>query len=71
MAAVLCYAAMITFSYFLFEAVYAHSAGTADVSFDNDHEHGRIISASELFLSITSFTAGLAIGMALLFRKGR
>jgi hypothetical protein len=62
---------MITFLSFLFEAAYAHSTGTADVSIDNDHEHGRIISASELFLSITSFTAGLAIGMALLFRKRR
>jgi hypothetical protein len=63
-AAVLCYAAIITFSSFFVETVYAHSSGSS-----NNHEHGRIVSVSELLLSVTPFTAGLAIGFTLLFCK--
>ena len=35
----------------------------------NNHEHGRIISVSELFLTVTAVTAGLAIGFTFLFWK--
>jgi hypothetical protein len=68
-AAVLCYAAIITFSSFFVETVYAHSSGSAGGSSSNNHEHGRIVSVSELLLSVTPFTAGLAIGFTLLFWK--
>lgn len=67
-AAVLCYAAIITFSSFLVETVYAHSSsGSADSS--NNHEHGRIVSVSELLLTVTPYAAGLAIGFTFLFWK--
>jgi hypothetical protein len=67
-AAVLCYAAIITFSSFLVETVYAHSSsGSAGSS--NNHEHGRIVSVSELLLTVTPYTAGLAIGFTFLFWK--
>jgi hypothetical protein len=62
-AAVLCYAGIITFSSFLVETVYAHSSGS------NNHEHGRIVSVSELLLTVTPVTAGLAIGFVFLLRK--
>lgn len=68
-AAVLCYAAIITFSSFLVETVYAHSSSSADSS--NNHEHGRIVSVSELLLTVTPYTAGLAIGFTFLFWKGK
>jgi hypothetical protein len=67
-AAVLCYAAIITFSSFFVETVYAHSSGSAGGS-SNNHDHGRIVSVSELLLSVTPFTTGLAIGFTLLFWK--
>jgi hypothetical protein len=68
-AAVLCYAAIIiTFSSFLVETVYAHSIGS-DGGGSNNHEHRRIVSVSELFLTITPVTAGLAIGFIFLFWK--
>lgn len=68
-AAVLCYAAVITtFPSFLVETVYAHSIGSAGSS--NNHEHGgRIISLSELLLTVTPYTVGLAIGITFLFWK--
>ena len=56
-AAVLCYAAVITFSTFLVESVYAHGSGSAGGSSNNNHDHGRIVSVSELLLSVTPFTA--------------
>jgi uncharacterized membrane protein (Fun14 family) len=65
-ATVLCYAAIITFSSFSVGTVYAHSIGSGAGS---NHEHGRIVSLSELFLTVMPFTAGLAIGFVLLFRK--
>ena len=64
-AAVLCYAATITFSSFLVEAVYAHSSSSST----NNHEHGIVISVSELLLQFTPFTAGLVIGFLFLFWK--
>jgi hypothetical protein len=69
-AAVLCYAAIIiiTFSSFSVETVYAHSIGSGGGG-SNNHEHRRIVSVSELFLTITPVTAGLAIGFIFLFRK--
>jgi hypothetical protein len=68
-AAVLCYAAIIiTFSSFLVETVYAHSIGS-DGGGSNNHEDRRIVSVSELFLTITPVTAGLAIGFIFLFWK--
>ena len=64
-AAVLCYAAtIITFSSFLVEAVYAHSSSGSST---NNHEHGIVISVSELLLQFTPFTAGLVIGFLFLF----
>jgi hypothetical protein len=66
-AAVLCYAAIITFSSFSVETVYAHSIGSSSGS--NNHEHRRIVSVSELFLTVTPVTAGLAIGFTFLFWK--
>jgi hypothetical protein len=65
-ATVLCYAAIITFSSFSVGTVYAHSIGSGASS---NHEHGRIVSLNELFLTVLPFTAGLAIGFAFLFRK--
>jgi hypothetical protein len=67
-AAVLCYAAIITFSSFSVETVYAHSIGSGGGS-SNNHEHRRIVSVSELFLTVTPVTAGLAIGFTFLFWK--
>ena len=64
---VLCYAAITTFSSFLVETVYAHSVGSAGSS--DNHEHGRIVSVSELLLTVTPYTAGLAIGFTFLFWK--
>jgi hypothetical protein len=67
-AVVLCYAAVITFSSFLVETVYAHDIGSAGSS--NNHERGgRIVSVSELLLTVTPYTAGLAIGFTFLFWK--
>jgi hypothetical protein len=67
-AVVLCYAAVITFSSFLVETVYAHNIGSSGSS--NNHEHGgRIVSVSELLLTVTPYTAGLAIGFTFLFWK--
>jgi hypothetical protein len=60
--------AIITFSSFLVETVYAHSSGSAGIS-SNNHDHGRIVSVSELLLSVTPYTAGLIIGFTLLFWK--
>jgi hypothetical protein len=70
-AAVLCYAAIITFSSFSVETVYAHSIGgsSGSGSGSNNHEHRRIVSVSELFLTVTPVTAGLAIGFTFLFWK--
>ena len=65
-AVLLCYAAIITFSSFLVETVYAHSIGNGGT---NNHEHRRIVSVSELFLTVTPVTAGLAIGFTFLFWK--
>jgi hypothetical protein len=65
-AAVLCYSAIITFSSFLLETVYAHSSSAGS---SNTHEHGRIVSVSELMLQVTPFTAGLVIGFMFLFWK--
>ena len=42
--------------------------GTAGSS-NNNHEHGRIISISELFLTVTPLTVGLAMGFTFLFWK--
>jgi hypothetical protein len=64
---VLCYAAITTFSSFLVETVYAHSVGSAGSS--NNHEHGRIVSVSELLFTVTPYTAGLAIGLTFFFWK--
>jgi hypothetical protein len=64
---VLCYAAIIIFSSFLVETAYAHSTGSVGSS--NNHEHGRIVSVSELLLTVTPYTAGLAIGFTFLFWK--
>jgi hypothetical protein len=36
----------------------------------NNHEHGRIISVSELFLTVTAVTAGSAIGFSFCSGKG-
>jgi hypothetical protein len=69
MAAVLCYSAIITFSSFLVETVYAHNTGSAGSININNHQHGRIVSVSELLLQVTPFTAGLAMGFSLLFWK--
>jgi hypothetical protein len=66
-AVVLCYAAITTFSSFLVETVYAHSVDSAGSS--NNHEHGRIVSVSELLFTVTPYTAGLAIGFTFLFWK--
>jgi hypothetical protein len=66
-AAVLCYAAIITFSSFLVETVYAHSIDSGGSN--NNHEHRRIVSVSELLLTVTPVTAGLAIGFTFLFWK--
>ena len=63
MAAVLWYFAIITFSSFQVEAVYAHSGSS------NNHEHGRIVSVSELLLQVTPFAGGLATGFTFLFWK--
>ncbi|HEX6281475.1 MAG TPA: hypothetical protein VFZ67_04550 [Nitrososphaera sp.] len=68
-AAVLCYAAIITFSSFLVETVYAHSSSSGSAGSSNNHEHGRIVSVSELLLTVTPYTAGLAIGFTFLFWK--
>jgi hypothetical protein len=65
-AAVLCYAAIVTFSTFLVETVYAHSSSSGSSSSIN-HDHGRIVSVSELLPSVTLYTAGLVIGFTLLF----
>ena len=67
MAVVLCYSAIITFSSFLGEAVYAHSGSSSSSS--NTHEHGRIVSVSELLLQVTPFAGGLATGFTFLFWK--
>jgi len=45
----------------------AHSVGSAGSS--NNHEHGRIVSVSELLLTVTPYTSGLAIGFTFLFWK--
>jgi hypothetical protein len=66
-AAALCYAAIFTFSTFLVESVYAHSSSSAGSSGSINHDHGRIISVSELLPSVTLYTAGLVIGFTLLF----
>jgi hypothetical protein len=63
MAVVFCYSAIITFSSFLGEAVYAHSGSS------NNHGHGRIVSVSELLLQVTPFAGGLATGFTFLFWK--
>jgi hypothetical protein len=68
-AVVLCYFTTITFSSFLVETVYAHSAGSVAGTDSNNHDHRRVVSVSELLLQVTPFTAGLAIGFALLFWK--
>jgi hypothetical protein len=68
MAVVLCYSALITYSSFLGEAVYAHSSST-DSANGNSHDHGRIVSVSELLLQVTPFAGGLATGFAFLFWK--
>ena len=65
-AAVLCYAAILTFSTFLVETVYAHGI-SAGSSGSINHDHGRIVSVSELLPSVTIYTAGLVIGFTLLF----
>jgi hypothetical protein len=67
MRAVLCYAVIITFSSFLVETVYAHNSDSAGRS--NNHEHGRIVSVSEILLTVTPYTVGLAIGFTFLFWK--
>ena len=70
MAVVLCFSAMITFSSFLGEAVYAHSSSsTTDSANGNNHDHGRIVSVSELLLQVTPFAGGLATGFTFLFWK--
>ena len=51
-AVVLCYSAIVTFSPFLGEAVYAHSAS------NNNHEHGRIVSVSEFMPQVTPLQEG-------------
>jgi hypothetical protein len=66
-AAIICYSAIMTFSSFLVEMVYAHSSSAGSSS--NNHEHGRIVSVSELMLQVTPFTAGLVIGFMFLFWK--
>ena len=69
-AAVICYAAIVTFSTFLVETVYAHSSSSsssAGSSGSINHDHGRIVSVSELLPSVTLYTAGLVIGFTLLF----
>jgi hypothetical protein len=69
-AVVLCYSAIITFSSFLGEAVYAHSGGGSTGSGNsNNHEHGRVVSISELLLQVTPFAGGLATGFTFLFWK--
>jgi hypothetical protein len=65
-AAVLCYAAIFTFSTFLVETVYAHSSSAVSSGSIN-LDHGRIVSVSELLPSVTLYTAGLVIGLTLLF----
>lgn len=65
-AAVLCYAAIVTFSTFLVETVYAHSS-SAGSSGSINHDLGRIVSVSELLPSVTLYTTGLVIGFTLLF----
>ena len=69
MAVVLCFSAMITFSSFLGEAVYAHSSSSTDSANGNNHDHGRIVSVSELLLQVTPFAGGLATGFTFLFWK--
>jgi hypothetical protein len=66
-AAVLCYAAIVTFSTFLVETVYAHGSSSAVSSGSISHDHGRIVSVSELLPSVMLYTAGLVIGFTLLF----
>jgi hypothetical protein len=66
MTSVLCYAAIMASSSFLVETVYAHSI---DSGGSNNHEHRRIVSVSELLLTVTPVTAGLAIGFTFLFWK--
>ena len=67
-AAVLCCAAIVIFSSFLVETVYAHSSSSSAVSSGNiNHDHGSIVSVSELLPSVTLYTAGLVIGFTLLF----
>jgi uncharacterized membrane protein (Fun14 family) len=69
-AVVLCYSGVITFSSFFIETAYAHSSDVAGGgSTNNNHEHGRIVPVSDLLLQVTPFTAALAIGFTLLFRK--
>jgi hypothetical protein len=68
MAAVLCYAAIVIFSSFLIETVYAHSSSSSSAGSSSiNHDHGRIVSVSELLPSVTLYTAGLVIGFTLLF----
>jgi hypothetical protein len=67
MAAVLCYAAIVIFSSFLVETVYAHSSSSSAGSSSINHDHGIIVSVSELLPSVTLYTAGLVIGFTLLF----
>jgi hypothetical protein len=52
----------------LVEVVHAHSVGSAAGGVNN-HEHGRIISVSELFLSVTPVSGGLALAITLLLWK--
>lgn len=67
---VLFFSVTIAFSSFLNEPVYAHStSGSASSHNSNDHDHKRIVPISELLLQVIPFTAGLAIGFTLLFRK--
>jgi len=74
-AAVLCYAAIFTFSTFLVETVYAHSSSSSSSSADSsgsiNHDHGRIVSVSELLPSVTLYTAGLVFGFTLLFWRSK
>jgi hypothetical protein len=68
MVVLLCYGTIIIFSSFLVEVVHAHSVGSAAGGINN-HEHGRIISVSELFLSVTPVSGGLALAITLLLWK--
>ncbi len=68
-AVVLSYSAIFTLSSFLVEVAYAHKTGTTDSVNSNNHEHGRVVSVSELLLQVTPFAGGLATGFTFLFWK--